>query len=93
LDSSVLEDELASLLSRRAFPASLIKIVKSSTATFVAKSSDRKIAIKEAKLTDRRGTDMPAEHCRSWQLNPKPINLKQYVCQNVHQKKRIRKSK
>jgi hypothetical protein len=71
-----LVDEEVSRGSNNALPASLIKIVKSSTITPFDKSSDLKMAIKQARFTDKSGTDMPALQLEAWQLNPKPISLR-----------------
>lgn len=69
------DDDDASLGSRRALPASLIRTVTSSCKTVDAKSSDRKSAIKHARFTDKSGTDIPALNVAWWQLKPKSINL------------------
>ena len=77
-EGSLAGDE-ASLGSSKAFPASLIKIVKSSTMTSWDKTSDLNIAIRQARFTDKRGTEIPALRPALWQLNPKPTKLKTRV--------------
>lgn len=79
VSSSSFEESLGEEEARRgsskAFPASLIRIVKSSTITSRGKSSDLNIAIRQARLTDKSGTEIPAFWLALWQLNPKSINL------------------
>ncbi len=53
-----------SLGSSRAFPASFIKMVQSSTCTALDRSFNQNIAIKLARLTGRRGTKTPALYSR-----------------------------
>jgi hypothetical protein len=75
LEGSTEDDDEASLGSRRALPASLIRAVTSPCKSVDAKSSDRKSAIKHARFTDKSGTDIPALSEAWWQLKPKSINL------------------